>query len=258
MKNYSLLILLSFMISSAQEKSTGLLNLSSDFTAELVLNNSNATVTLQLTGPNDRWFAFQFGSFEGGMQTGTDVVYWNNVELVDAVHNGVNFAPSPDSSNDWVLVSNENNSPSAGLRSLVYTRTFDTGDTNDYVFSFNDSTLDIAWAKSSSPNFTLNYHGPLNRDVLIDTNLQTLGVENSTIFESVVFPNPASDYIEIKSKVELLQINVYNQIGTYVKSFKIGEQKEVTLDVSDLQTGIYFFEIENITNKAWKKVQILN
>jgi hypothetical protein len=155
-------------------------------------------------------------------------------------------------------VSNINNTPSAGLRSLVYTRAFNTGDANDYVFSFNDSSIDIAWAKSSSPNFILNYHGPLNRDVLIDSNLQTLGVENSTLLEAIIFPNPASENIEIKSNVELRRINIYNQIGTYVKSFKVEEQKEIILDVSDLQTGIYFFEIENITNKFWKKVQIVN
>lgn len=259
MKNYTLLILLFFMISTAQEKSTGILNLSPDFTAELVLNNSNSTVTLQLTGPNDRWFAFQYGSFEGGMQTGTDVVYWNNVELVDAVHNGVNFAPSPDSTNDWVLVSNINNSPSAGLRSLVYTRVFNTGDANDYLFNFNDNTIDIAWAKSSSANFVMNYHGPLNRDVLIDANLQTLRVDDNIFEESIIYPNPASDNVVIKSKGELNAVNIYNQIGTLVKSFKIEREREVILDVSDFQSGIYYFELlDNSIKKTWKKVHILN
>ncbi|MCY1364766.1 hypothetical protein D9M69_515860 [compost metagenome] len=85
----------------AQTKTTGTVNLLSGMTAKLDLNSTNSTATLTLTGPSDRWFALQFGSFaEGqGMESGQDVVYYNGTTLVDAVHNGVGTAPSADTNN---------------------------------------------------------------------------------------------------------------------------------------------------------------
>lgn len=258
MKKFTLFLLFIVASSMAQEKTTGVLNLSANYTATITLNNSTSTVTLNLSGPNDRWFALQFGDFEGGMQTGTDVVYWDNVELVDAVHNGVNFAPSPDTENNWTLISNQNNFPTAGIRSLVYTRPFDTGDSNDYTFNFDDSTIDIAWAKANSSSFTMSYHGALNRDVLIDTTLETLGVDELSLVNTVLFPNPASGSLTIKSTLGLNRVTIYSQIGTLVKSFTFDEENENSFDVSFLESGIYLLLIENKNQKAWKKIQILN
>jgi hypothetical protein len=256
MKKSILFLLFGFISSFAQEKTTGVLNLSNDFTASLLLNNSSSTATLTLSGPNDRWFAFQFGSFESGMQSGTDVVYWNNSTLIDAVHNGVNFAPTPDSVNDWVLVSNQNNTPAVGIRTLVYTRAFDTGDSNDYVFNFNNNDIDIAWAKSSSPNFTMNYHGALNRDVLLDTTFNVLGLNDVVLAEVKLYPNPSNGIITIKSNSNINKINIYSQTGAILKTFSDEYNTEIKLDLTSLVSGIYFFEIDSVNGKNWKKVQI--
>jgi hypothetical protein len=234
----TLFLLFTFVSTLAQEKTTGVLNLSNDFSTSLLLNNATSTATLTLSGPNDRWFSLQFGSFESGMQNGTDVVYWNNSILVDAVHNGVNFAPTPDPVNNWVLVSNQNNTPTTGIRTLVYTRAFDTGDSNDYVFDFNNNVIDFAWAKSSSPNFTMNYHGVLNRDVVLSTSLNLLGIDDAFITDVKLFPNPSDGIITIKTNANIQRVNVYSQTGAHLKTFSIDYTKEVTLNVTDLQAGI--------------------
>lgn len=256
MKKSTLFLFFVFISSFAQEKTTGILNFSNDFTASLVLNNSTSLASLTLSGPNDRWFSLQFGSFESGMQSGTDVVYWNNSILVDAVHNGVNFAPTPDPINDWILVSNQNDTPSAGIRTLVYTRPFDTGDSNDYVFNFNDSDIDFAWAKASSPNFSMNYHGVLNRDVFLDAPLNLLGVNDITIEEIKIYPNPSNGIMTIQSNSIIHTINVYSQTGAMLKSFSDDFNEEISLDLTNLASGIYFFEIDSTNGKHWKKVQI--
>ena len=134
MKNkITLLLLIGVSLLSAQQKSTGVVTLSTNMAATLTLDNGTSTATLSLTGPNDRWFALQFGSFTGGMAAGSDLVYWDNVTLVDARHVGIGSTPTTDATNNWTITSNLNNSPSAGLRTIVATRAFNTGDANDFT-----------------------------------------------------------------------------------------------------------------------------
>ena len=184
MKNkITLLLLIGVSLLSAQQKSTGVVTLSTNMVATLTLDNGTSTATLSLTGPNDRWFALQFGSFTGGMAAGSDLVYWDNVTLVDARHVGIGSTPTTDATNNWTITSNLNNSPSAGLRTIVATRAFNTGDANDFTFNFSDTSIDFAWARMSSATYGLAYHGGTNRDVSLDRTF-TLGTESFSLNDS--------------------------------------------------------------------------
>jgi hypothetical protein len=86
----------------AQQKSTGVVALGSNMTANLTLDSATSTATLTLTGPNDRYFALQFGSFttSEGMKAGSDLVYYNNTApIVDAKQNGTGSFPTTDPTN---------------------------------------------------------------------------------------------------------------------------------------------------------------
>ncbi|AXG74069.1 T9SS C-terminal target domain-containing protein [Flavobacterium arcticum] len=171
MKKSVLFIL--FMLASlglqAQSKTTGVVNLLSasgsipGTTAEIVLNNDTSTATLTFTGPSDRWYALQFGIFPGtsggGMASGQDIVYYNGTTLVDAVHNGVGATPSTDATNDWTVTSN---TVSGSTRTIVATRAFNTGDTNDYTFVYSNTDIDFAFSRSQTAVYSLAYHG-INR-----------------------------------------------------------------------------------------------
>ena len=238
----------------AQQKSTGLITLSTNMAASLTLDNSTSMVTLTLTGPNDRWFALQFGSFTGGMQAGTDVVYWNNVTLVDAIHNGIGSAPSVESSNDWIVISNTNNSPSAGLRTLVYRRAFNTGDSNDYPFNYSDANIDLAWARSNTAVYSLSYHGSANRGVFLDV-ATTLGVDKFSLNNSQVYPNPTSGDFTVKTQTYLTKVNVYTIMGSFVKTIEVDENVDnAEINIKGLSTGVYMIELQNDTDKSWKKI----
>ena len=166
MKKLVLFIL--FMLASlglqAQSKTTGTVNLLSGMTAELMLDNSTTTATLTFTGPSDRWFALQFGIFPGtsggGMASGQDVVYYNGTTLVDAVQNGVGATPTTDAVNNWTVTSN---TVSGSTRTIVATRAFNTGDTNDHTFVYSAPNIDFAFARSQSASYALAYHGASNR-----------------------------------------------------------------------------------------------
>lgn len=250
------LFLIGFSIMNAQQKTIGPLALTTNMSATMMLDNDTSMVTLTLSGPNDRWFALQFGSFTGGMQAGSDLVYWNNVTLVDARHNGQGITPTVDPTNNWAFVSNTNNSPSVGLRTLVYSRPFDTGDANDYTFNFNDATLDLAWARFSSASFSLAYHGPTNRGVFLD-NAVTLGVNDFSLNDSKMYPNPSDGRLVLFTNAQLTKVNVYTHTGAFIKTIAIetiSDSNEIYL--SGLEAGVYLLELHSTTSKSWKKVII--
>jgi hypothetical protein len=257
MKKITLLFTILSFAGFAQQKTTGVVNLLSNTSATLLLNNTNSTATLTLSGPNDRWFALQFGSFADGdgMSPGQDIVYWNNATLVDAFHNGIGSTPTNDTTNNWTLVSSVDNSPSAGLRTIVYTRPLNTGDANDYQFNFADTTIDFAFARRSTAGFTLNNHGGSNRGYAIDRPLTTLGVEDFSLNASQVYPNPSNGNFTVKTKTYLEKINIYSQTGAFIKTIKVDLGSDTAeVDITNLQTGVYLIELVNATEKSWKKV----
>ncbi len=141
----------------AQQKATAEVSLTTGMTAKILLDDATNTATLTFTGPSDRWFALQIGSFtnSGGMDDGEDVVWYNGTTLVDGVHNGQGSAPSTDT-NDWNVTSN---TVSGTTRTIIATRDFDTGSADDYEFVYSDANIDFAWAKNSSASYTMTGHG---------------------------------------------------------------------------------------------------
>lgn len=256
-KKITLLLIFVASVLNAQQKSTGVMTLGADMTASLTLDNGTSLATVTLSGPNDRWFALQFGSFTGGMEAGSDLVYWNGTTLVDARHNGIGITPTNDVTNNWTLVSNVNNSPVTGRRTIVYTRPFVTGDANDFTFVYADTTIDIAMAKHQSASFTLAYHGGANRQVLLDTALNVLGLEDFSLKAATIYPNPSKGDFTISTKTFLNTVDVYNINGAFVKTFKVEDTSEnVQFNISGLPVGVYLLELKNDTEKIWKKVII--
>lgn len=255
-KKITLLFIFAVTFLSAQQKSTGNVTLGADMIANLSLDNGTSLATLTLSGPNDRWFSLQFGSFTGGMEVGTDVVYWNGSILVDARHVGFS-APAIDPTNNWTLVSNTNNSPSTGRRTIVYSRPFSTGDTNDFEFNFSDPTIDLALAKHQSPSFSLAYHGGANRIVVLDNAFPVLALEDFSLKASTLYPNPSTGNFTIATKTFLTSVDVYNINGAFIKTFKVDNTSEnVEFTISGLPVGVYLLELKNETEKTWKKVII--
>lgn len=250
MKKITLLSLL--MLSSlgfSQTKSTGLKTFVTGLTANLTLDNSTSTITLTLNGPSDRWIAFKLGSFTTAMSNGVDGVYYNGTTLVDG--NGGEL--DTDTTQNWSVSSNTVN---AGVRTIVATRAFNTGDANDFTINFANSTIDIAAARGATPNsFAIEYHGANNKAKFIDAALTTLGVEDFSLNAASVYPNPSNGTFTISSKTNLTEINVYSQTGVLVKTIKVEDSSEkAEVIVNGLQAGVYLIELKNDAEKSWKKV----
>lgn len=77
--------------------------------------------------------------------------------------------------------------------------------------------------------------------------------EISTPIDFSIFPNPASDRIEISASEEINTLVIYNLIGQPVAK-KSGLSKFYTLDVANLPRGVYLIEIQSNNERVVKKM----
>ena len=223
-----------------------------NFAVGLLLDNTTQTVTLNMKGPSDRWLAVQFGQFSGGMEAGSDVVYFNGTTLIDATQDGISNAPAIDVQNNWTVIEN---SVSSGLRTLVATRDFDSTDSNDYDFNYNDSTIGLALALASelAISFDLEYHGITNRIINTSLTFTNLSKTIFTIADTKVYPNPTENFFTVSSPVDIDRVSIYTHTGSLVRIVSMLDAKK-EIHVSDLESGVYLIELKSNNEKSWQKV----
>lgn len=234
----------------SQSKSTGTINLTTNMTANFTLNNTTSKATLVLTGPSDRWFALGLGVSSGFSMNSGDVIVFST-SLTDRNYGGF-LAPATDSSQDWTTVSNN---VVSGVRTLTLERSLTNSDTNDFQLPYaTTNSISLAWARSSSASTSLANHGSSNRGFASGT-FTTLGIDDFSLNASSVFPNPTSGDFFVKTKTLLNKVNIYTQTGALVKTIEVTDNSnEVEVKISGLQSGIYFLELQNDSEKSWKKV----
>lgn len=104
----------------------------------------------------------------------------------------------------------------------------------------------------NSTRYPTNYPGFVGKDMIPGnplelnfdlSNCPVTGIEEKTISDIILSPNPTSEYIEMVSSVPVQQVKVYDVSGKLVLSS--GSQKRI--DLSALEAGWYFLHI----NEAW-------
>jgi hypothetical protein len=81
-----------------------------------------------------------------------------------------------------------------------------------------------------------------------------LGVTDLNLDSTLsVYPNPATDTIHISAKVALSSLALYNVYGKLILK---KENNTNSLDVSRLNSGVYFLEVSTNAEKVVKKVII--
>ncbi len=117
-----------------------------------------------------------------------------------------------------------------------YTNTVTNLSEGAYVFSSNKGTF--------HNRFTLQFEG---EDVL---------GSNDTIFNTVsILPNPTSGSLFIVSPVEpILGLEVYDVIGRKLKNISVNSQEKYTLDISSLESAVYFITVNTANGSLTKRV----
>jgi hypothetical protein len=72
----------------------------------------------------------------------------------------------------------------------------------------------------------------------------------------MIYPNPSNGLFTVKAKSALKMINIYAQTGSFVRSIHVTDSESMEVNVEGLATGIYLIELQNDTDKSWKKVII--
>lgn len=70
-----------------------------------------------------------------------------------------------------------------------------------------------------------------------------------------VFPNPATDQLNIISSVPFSKISIVNMLGQTVKEIEVGTENHV-MNVSDMAKGLYILKVDTLQGSTTKKIQI--
>lgn len=252
MKKITLLIFcfLSFAV-FAQSKTTGNIDLGAGYTANFTLNKSTSKVTLVLTGPTDRWFGLGLGVVSGFSMGDGDVILYRSTDFFTDRNFVGTGTPATDNP-DWT-----GSNVSGAVRTLTLEKNLITSETTNDLQLDYDSTnsINIAYARSPVAGNTLGSNHIITYGSGVFT--PVLGVEDFSLNATSIYPNPASGEFYIKTKTNLSKVNLYTQTGALVKTINVtDESKEVEVNVSGIQSGVYLLELQNDSEKSWKKIVI--
>jgi len=90
---------------------------------------------------------------------------------------------------------------------------------------------------------------PVQMDVYV-------GIEENEKLSLLVYPNPATNLVNLQSNDEIVRIFVMNSIGIPVYNEIVANEKKVTLNTSYYETGIYIVRIETTKGFFTTKVTI--
>lgn len=77
-------------------------------------------------------------------------------------------------------------------------------------------------------------------NTIVQTNGVISNTEETIYFDFKIYPNPASNILNLEFDGELLGIKIYNTSGQWVKSFTANER---TINIKDLNPGVYYIEV---------------
>ena len=89
--------------------------------------------------------------------------------------------------------------------------------------------------------------------VLVPT---TLGLASAQSANFEMFPNPANDIVTIRSEVAFEEVRMLDLNGRLVKISAVNGDKVAVLNVSDLNSGVYFLEIKTAEGTTFQKLSV--
>lgn len=237
--------------SNAQVKTTGILNLGTQMTLKIDLEQATSTATFTITGPASKWFAVSLNATTMSSNTPIDCIFFGTT-LLDRHLNGGHNAPTTDTTNNLTLASN---TVAGTTRTIVVTRPFNTGDVKDFVLAYNMAALNIIWAVGQSTNIS-QQHSVFGSKALSFT----LGTEPIVSLQSlVVYPNPSNGIFALDNSENqpIKSIKVFDSNARLVKEITTDfTTQTIQVNLSDVAKGIYFIEVSNQHDRTVKKISI--
>lgn len=176
--------------------------------------------------------------------TGDSIVYW--VAPQD---------PSYPADHYGIFISTTGNSAS-DFSTKLFEETLTTPDSIWVRRAFSLDTYNGQTIYISFKHFNCTDHFVMKIDDVTGPTT-AVGIENQvTIDNSVlVYPNPVKDLLNVKSDNKILSIRIFNIIGQTVITQKPGVT-HASVNVNNLNTGMYFIEVETSTGIKSQKIAI--
>lgn len=207
-------------------------------TVKLDTTPTGATITV--TGDSNSMLGIGFGGNGvdgGGMAAGADGFIYNSSVNRDYSFSGSGIAPTADPSQDWTETSN---TVAGSTRTIVATRSL-SGGAGDFAIANAAGTINIFYARRGGGT-TLGYHTAGRDYAKLTMASSTLSV-NEIVAEAkktMLYPNPAKTSVSLKNVDKIKTIDIYEATGRKVRMVKPDQEK---INVEDLKSGIYYFEI---------------
>jgi hypothetical protein len=224
------------MSATAQNHTTGVINLTTGFSVKFDTNST--TVTMTLVGPSDKWLGLGFG-MTGMSQTGDGVIVSGTTPtLSDRNFTGSQNTPNSDSAQSWTTTSN---TVAGTVRTIVATRALSTGDTAgvDYTFTNSTASINLIWALGSS--LTLSQHASRGSGI---SGTFALSTDSFAMAGFKLYPNPADDIfaIELPSEFETVEVKLFDVVGKLILTKQISKLDN-KIDINSLVAGNYIVKV---------------
>jgi hypothetical protein len=123
--------------------------------------------------------------------------------------------------------------------------------------------VDVIWANSCDPTAKVaqsivNTTKSNTKDFVISipTDIKS---QNNLLNSISLFPNPTKDVfdIELKAGIESFDVEIYNQLGSLLKTSHVAYTDKATIDISDFSSGIYYVVVKTKMGSVTKRVSKL-
>jgi uncharacterized repeat protein (TIGR01451 family) len=110
---------------------------------------------------------------------------------------------------------------------------------------------------NNNANIFFDFNAAVETNTVQTTIVQNLSVSDQSLNDVALYPNPAKDVIYFNSKSQITKVKVYNMLGQ-LKLNSLNENGQNSLDVSKLNSGVYFVLLENGNEQVLTKKVLIN
>lgn len=122
--------------------------------------------------------------------------------------------------------------------------------------SINPTTGAIDLSMSTDGMYTIT-HTVGDCDLYVASSMMTitntLSTPDVTEASFALYPNPTTGKLQIQSTETIAQVKVYNLVGQQVKAFTM-QANQKSIDISNLQTGSYFVNLQSTSGNTYTKL----
>ena len=123
--------------------------------------------------------------------------------------------------------------------------------------------VDVIWLNSCDPTAKVaqsivNTTKSNTKDFTINI-VTSIAEQNEFLNAISLYPNPTKDVfdIELKTGIESFDVEIYNQLGSVLKSSHLTYTDKATIDISEFSSGIYYVVIKTPMGSITKRVSKL-